>query len=346
MNRRIALCFFSLIVLLCNLQYFCVFGGIAHPIFASGVTLQEFSLSSGHDPWGTTVDSNGHVWLAIPSCDPTPTCTSNLPPGEIAEFNPSTSSWMYTYQLPAGYAQPIFLTFDAQGQLWFSLPMGNSIGMFNPANSTFQQWPVPTANAGPWDLAIDHNGKIWFTERYTNKIGRFDPVTQTFKEVSTPASNSNPYGIAVDASDNVWFTENNSSVSLIGEYTSGGQLQEYKIRNSLPDNLTPHLITVDPSGNIWWTEGWVGMIGELKAAQAVPGTTNGVAEYAYQAVCNSCPEHTSGISVDGNGLVWFDDAEQGIIGSFPDTGTGSFAMFSVPSTNGHPHDGLTVDGKN
>ena len=72
-------------------------------------------------------------------------------------------------------------------------------------------------------------------------------------------------------------------------------MQEYKIRYNPPGGLTPHLITVDPNGNIWWTEGWVGMIAELKVAQAVPGTNNGVTEYAYQKVCPSCSEHTSGI---------------------------------------------------
>ena len=322
-------------------------GGYAlHQARASGVTAQDFYIPSGQDPWGTALDGNGHVWLAFPGCDPGPMCSSNTPPGKIAEYNPASSSWMNTYQLPSGYAQPLFLAFDSQGKLWFPMPMNNSLGMFNPLNNTFQQWAVPTAGAGPWDVAIDHNGNVWFTERYTNKIGRFDPATQTFFEVSTPVANSNPYGIVVDASNNVWFTENNPAVALVGEYTSGGQLREYKIRNTVPNSLTPHLITVDPNGNIWWSEGWVGMIAELKVAQAAPGTNNGVTEYAYQKVCASCSEHTAGIGVDGNGLVWFDDSEQGIFGSFPDSGSGSFATYNAPTAAGHPFDGLTIDGQN
>jgi hypothetical protein len=234
-----------------------------HAQQAGGITLQDFYISSSSDPWGTAFDSNGNVWLAIPGCDPSPTCSSGTPAGKLAEFNPGTK--------------------------------------------TFQQWAVPTASAGPWDVAVDHTGMIWFTEHYGNQLGRFDPVAQTFKEVATPASNSQPYGIVVDASNNIWFTENNSSVALIGEYTSAGKLQEYKIRTSVPSGLTPHLITVDPNGNIWWTEGWVGMLGELKIMLAVPGTTNGVTEYAYQKICSTCNSHTSGISVDRHGLIWFDE---------------------------------------
>ena len=318
----------------------------AHAELQYSVTTSDFYIPSSLDPWGTTFDSKGNVWLAIPGCDPTPMCDSNTPPGEIAEFNPASSSWITTYQLPSDYAQPLFLAFDAQGRLWFPLPMGNSIGMLDPSNNTFQQWVVPTLNSGPWDVAIDHNGKVWFTEHYTNQIGRFDPVTQTFMEVPTPALNSQPYGIVVDTSNNVWFTENNSSVALIGEYTSGGKLQEYKIRTSSSSGLTPHLITIDPSGNIWWSEGWVGMIGELNIALAVPGTNNGVTEYAYNPPCSTCGEHTSGISVDSNGLIWFDDSLQQIFGSFPDSGSGSFTTYNIPTANGHPHDGLNVDGQN
>ena len=331
------------------------FGIVGHDVHstyaqqAGGVTLQEFYIPSSSDPWGTAFDSNGNVWLAIPGCDPSPTCNPNTPPGEIAVFNPANSNWIKTYQLPSGYAQPLFLAFDAQGNVWFAMPMDNSIGMLNPATNTFQQWAVPTANAGPWDVAIDHNGKIWFTEHYTNKIGRFDPATHTFMEVATPASNSQPYGITVDASNNVWFAENNSSVALIGEYTSGGQLQEYKILNTPSSGLTPHMITVDPNGNIWWTEGWTGMIGKLNISQAVPGTNNGVTEYAYAPTppCTTCGgEHTSGISFDSNGLIWFDDSLQDIFGSFPDSGSGSFSLYNVPTSNGHPNDGLNVDGQN
>ena len=329
---------------------FSMFGNETQHTFAQSlsVSVSDFNIMSGQEPWGTTFDSKGNVWVAVPGCDPSPTCSPSTPPGKIEAYNPAASSWIATYQLPSGYAQPLFLAFDAQGNLWFPMPMANSIGMLNPVAKTFQQISVPTSGAGPWDIAIDQNGKIWFTEHYTNKIGELDPSTDTITEISTPASNSQPYGIVVDASNNIWFTENNSAVALIGEYTSGGVLNEYKIRNTTSVNLTPHLITIDPTGNIWWTEGWAGKIGELKATKAVPGTKTGVTEYAYPRICTSCTSaHTSGISVDGYGQIWFDDSEQETFGSFPDTGTGSFSIYFAPTTqNGHPHDGLNVDSQN
>lgn len=310
------------------------------------VTATDYYIPSGSDPWGTAFDGQGNVWVAIPGCDPSPTCNSNTPPGKIAEFNSGSLNWSATYQLPSDYAQPLMLAFDSQGMLWFTMPMNNSIAKFDPSARTFQQWTVPTASSGPWGITIDQNGNIWFTEHYTNKIGRFDPSNQSFMEVATPASNSQPYGITVDGSNNIWFTENNSAVALIGEYTAQGKLNEYKIRTDSTSGLTPHLITVDPNGNIWWTEGWVGKIAELVVSEAQPGTNNGVTEYTYQRLCSTCGVHASGISVDSNGLIWFDDSLQSIFGSFPDSGSGSFTLYNTPTSNSHPHDGLRVDGQN
>jgi hypothetical protein len=142
----------------------------------------------------------------------------------------------------------------------------------------------------------------------------------------------------------VWFTENNSAVALIGEYTAGGHLQEYKIRNSTVGGLTPHLITVDTHNDIWWTEGFVGRLGKLNVVQATPGTNNGVTEYAYAQSCSTCGAHTSGISIDGNGLIWFDDSLQSIYGSLSPQGT--FMTYNTPTSSSHPHDGLQADGQN
>jgi virginiamycin B lyase len=303
----------------------------------------DYPVDAGADPWGTAFDSQGNIWVAVPGCDPSPNC-STTNPGRIEEFSPSAQSWIADYQLPAGYRQAAFLAVDSTGNIWFPLFGADALGRFDPATQTFTRWAVPTPAAGPWDIAIDHNGNIWFTEHYVNKIGEFNPATQTFTQVATPAANSQPYGITVDSGNNIWFTENNPSVALIAEYTSAGQLQEFKIRATLPGtSLTPHLIAVDPGGNVWWTEGWTGMIGELNPAQASPGTTNGVTEYAYPRICGACGTHASGISVDSSGTVWFDDSLQGLFGSYS-PGTGSFDVSATPSADSHPHDGMNVDG--
>ena len=345
MMRDKKILLYSFVFVLLSVSASVTFASIHTTRAASTLTVTDYHVPSGLDPWGTTFDSSGNVWVAVPGCNPNPDCGNNTAPGKIEVFNPSTSTWAKTIQLPSG--QALFLAFDSAGDLWFPLFHTNQLGEYD-ITGAFHFWTMPTAASGPWDAVFDQNGKLWITEHFVNKVAEFDPMTGTFvNEYATTASNSQPYGITVDAANNIWFTENNSSVAKIGEVTSAGVVQEYPIRTTSNSNLTPHLITVDPTTqNIWWSEGFVGMIGKLKASAAVPGTNTGISEYAYPQLCKGCGTHASGISVDGNGLIWFDDSLQNTFGSFPATGTGSFSMYTAPSSRSHPHDGLRVDSLN
>jgi streptogramin lyase len=316
-------------------------GAPAQSSLALGISSVSDYAVPGSFPWGTAFDRSGRVWVALPGCDLAPSCPGSTPAGKIALFDPKTQSWVTIVSLPAGYGQPLFVAVDQTGNVWFTMPVTNTIGRYDPVSTTVAQWAVPRPSAGPWGITIDSKGTIWFTEHYVNQIGSFDPTLRTFHEVATPASNSQPYGITVDASDDIWFTENTDSVALIGEYTNEGVLKEYKIRTTPTEDtdLTPHLITVDPHGNIWWSEGWASAIGRLNVADAEPGTNNGVTEYPYHGT------HTSGISADKQGLIWLDDSLQNTFGSFP-IGGGSFSFYASPSAGGHPHDGLNVDAEN
>jgi streptogramin lyase len=316
--------------------------GALHPILQSeaDASVVDFAIPAGANPWGTAFDSQGHVWVALPGCDPSPQCPAGAAPGKIAVFDPTTKTWIKTIQLPGGYGQPLFLAFDKNGAVWFPMLSTNSLGKYDPNQDTFHQWTVPTANAGPWAVAVDKSGIVWLTEHYTNQIASFNPTTQTFKEIATPDANSQPYGITVDAQNNVWFTQNVDTVAAIDEYTTAGVLNVYKVRSTSTagTGLTPHQLTTDANGNIWWSEGWVTMAGMLNVAQASSGTNNGVTEYNYTG-----SGHTSGISTSPDGRIWVTDSLMNAVGYIP-VGGGSFTLYNVPGN--HPHDGLNVDGQN
>ena len=235
-----------------------------------------------------------------------------------------------------------------------------SIGEYDTGGN-WHQWTVPTAQASPLDLTFDQYGHLWFTELSSNKIGEFDPGSQTFKETGTPTGNSRPYGITANdpTTHSIWFTENNGSVHRIGRITPNadgtinGSIQEYLTNSSSQNGVTPHLITYDQNGNIWWSEGYDGSIGKLVINQASNGTNNGVTEYVVPSPgCpvppGACGSHISGIGVDSNGVVWFDDALSSRYGSF-NPSSSQFSIFIIGgcvTNNTHPHDGLTVDSNN
>jgi len=314
--------------------------GISHAQSSTAKNITDYRIPSGSMPWGITFDSAGNVWVAAPGCDLTPRCSAGVAPGKLDAFSSSQNKWVKSVSLPGNYGQPLFVAVDRSGLVWFSMPMTNTIGAYNPARNSFKQWSLPTSSSGPWGIAVDKTGNVWVAEHYSYRVASFNPSTQRFKEYATSSTNSQPYGITVDGSNNVWFTENVDAVAKIGEVSAKGKLLEYKIRNSntAGTGLTPHLITVEPSGNIWWSEGWVSSIGTLKVSAAKPGTNRGVTEYSYSGNGNS---HTSGISAGKDGRIWLDDALQNTVGYFSGR---SFSFVHAPGN--HPHDGLNVDANN
>ena len=314
------------------------------------------------EPWGLTFDSSGNIWVASPQCDPNvtsvPICTTIQ--GGIVEYSRQSfkggASPLQSFTVPSGYSSPFFLAFDKSGNLWFTEPVTNAIGELDTSKS-WHQWNVPTSGASPFDLTFDHFGNLWFTEFSANKIGKFNPATHTFTETPTPTPGSRPYGIAGPdpATGSIWFTENNPAVHRIGKFTPGanginGSIQEYLTNSSSAyGGNTPHLITFDNHGNIWWSEGFAGRIGKLVISQATNGTIQGVSEYNVPQPCsNGCGTHISGIAVDSNGTVWFDDSLSSRYGSFVPA-TSSFTLYILGgkvTNNIHPNDGLAVDSNN
>lgn len=311
--------------------------GHAQSQSASAANVAEYRIPTGNNPWGTAIGSDGNVWVAVTGCDPEPRCSGNAGPGKLEVFNAKNNTWLKTISLPHNYGQPLFVAIGKTGLVWFSMPMTNAIGVYNPVRNSFSQWGLPTSGAGPWGITIDKTGNVWVAEHYSYKVAVFNLVTYRFKEYATASTNSQPYGITVDGKNNVWFTENVDTVAKIGEVTANGHFFEYKIRSgsTAGTGLTPHMITVDQHGNPWWSEGWVSSIGTLNVAAAKPGTNRGVTEYKY----NSSTSHASGIGIGPDGRTWFTDSILSEIGTFNGH---SFSLSSRPS-NSHPHDGLNVD---
>lgn len=314
----------------------------------------EITLPSSF-PWGVAFDSKGSAWVAEPGCDPQPFVCSGTRTGSIAQVNRSSFSITKNFTEPSGrgFSSPFFLVPDASGDIWFAEPNTNAIGELTPSqhnsSATWKQWGVPTRNAAPFQLAFDAHGVLWFTEPQANQIGSFNPVTHAFTETATPTARSTPYGITgPDTNGAMWFTENNAAVARVGSFvppTKGtlktSAISEYLTVNSGP-STTVHLITLDHKGHVWWSEGFGGRIGSLTINKAVKGTSHGVNEYPIPA-CQNCNSHVSGIAVDNEGIVWFDDSLRNWVDSYNPT-THTFSAPIQLAQGSHPHDGLAIAG--
>jgi len=132
-------------------------------------------------PWGITVTPQSFVWFTQKLGD------------RLAMLNPWTGV-ITEVPLPVHSPgnEPLYLTNDTDGCLWFTESASNRIGRYVPGSNIFQEWVVPTTASKPHGIAvtprlwqalcgnglrtspINHEGtmSVFFTEEVGNKIGK------------------------------------------------------------------------------------------------------------------------------------------------------------------------------
>ena len=296
-------------------------------------------------PWAIVFDGSGNAWVAEPNCNPAPQCSAP-PNGAIEEFNLSGGhpALVHQYAAPAGHFNPTFLQLDGAGHVWFTDPTNNAIGEVTLSSDTWQEFPTPTANSAPVGLILDKHGNLWFTERNANQIGFYNIGTPGFHETAVATASSQPYGLAYDsAHDIIWFDED--AAANIGKFTVS--LTGTITITIIPVNNVPHLIYMDGAGNLWFSEQGADTIGEYNPTTQV--------NTVFSVAGSICPTPSvtpttctntfiGGVAVDSAGLVWFDETQNGLIGSLNPT-TKAVNLFSLGAGTG-PGDGLNVDSHN
>ncbi len=301
--------------------------------------VNEISTTVG-TPWGVSVDSAGHVWVAEPNCIPLPPSGVCGAPsaGAIDEFGLSggipTRIHSFT---PPTVMNPTFVVGDGSGNAWFTDPTHNAIGEVTAAGK-WTEYTVTTANAAPYDLVLDKHNILWFTEIAADKIGAFNTTTKAMVvETAIPIASSHPLGMAYDSThDVVWFSQN--SVSNVGHFSSATTTISI-IETAVSGNA--HLITLDHTGNVWYSEPM------STPAPLVSELVAGTGTLVDNNACTTNPCNTtfiSGIGADSSGNVWYNDAQNNNVDMLNPTSKAAAVVVTIPGA--HQRDGLAVDGNN
>jgi virginiamycin B lyase len=137
---------------------------------------------------------------------------------------------------------------DGNGNIWFTRPDTDQIGMVDYKTLKVSLWTPPTPHCFPRRMEIDTDGIVWFGEYNAGKIGRFDPKTQKFTEYALPGPEPTPYGFGIDADHYMWYSSYNMDV--IGRFDpKTGKTVEYPFPHS--ENTIREFIR-DAQGRLWY----------------------------------------------------------------------------------------------
>ena len=150
--------------------------GVLDP--ASG-DMQVFDAPRGRGPYGITGTPSGDVWFSsLAGSYLARVDLDNL--GEVEVIDPPTPN--------AGVRR---VWSDSEGRLWISEWNAGQVGVYDPADGSWEEWPLPAEGAQAYSVYVDELDAVWLTDFTSDSVVRFDPATEEFEVFPLPGEPGN-----------------------------------------------------------------------------------------------------------------------------------------------------------
>jgi streptogramin lyase len=220
---------------------------------------------------------------------------------------------------------PTQLTDGLNGNIWFTEPNANDVGVFSPTtHSVSTQLPATAAKLDPQGIVttLGASPAVWFTMSAEGQLGKFTtsaPSTPTIYNYSyappTPEYQA-PAGVTTVGTD-VWIAV--PGVNSLEDFSqsAGGGVGGFVVYSLAPANIDvpgfASQLTAGSDGNLWFTEpGGIGIFSlasDTVIAQVSLPTSGGI-------------QVPSAITAGSGNTIWFTE-------SVPGTGTAAVGVIST-----------------
>lgn len=251
----------------------------------------------------------------------TGTPADNYAPDKRATFCQSendtrSTKYITEFKIPTACTQPLSITTDPSGNVWFTETNTGKLAKFDPATDTFQEFDNPLWQKGEksmtWGIYYAPDGNIWFSDSQHNLIWKFDTQTKTYSRFVFPKSfgqsEAFPQVLKPDGADLVVNDFTGRKVSIFSTNQTGGDLKTIDINSPGNFNFTSD-VTVDASGKIWFTVWTYQLGGDL--VNYDPQTSH-FSNYTLPSGILA----PNGISIGPRGDIWITDTASSMFISF------------------------------
>lgn len=135
--------------------------------------VEVFDAPRGRGPYGIATTPGGDVYYA--SLAGSHIAKIDIETGDVTVIEPPT---------PNQGARRIWS--DSEGRLWVSEWNAGQLGMYDPADESWQEWRLPGDNPMPYAVYVDERDDVWMSDFGNNSLVRFDPETETFETYAIP----------------------------------------------------------------------------------------------------------------------------------------------------------------
>ena len=193
---------------------------------------------------------------------------------------PLSNQYVKEYKIPTECTQPLAITVDHNGQVWFAETNTGDLAKFDPLTETFTEYNNTTweevekifivsaleNDAQPtklrsmiWGIDYFPDGSVWFTDETTDAIWKFSIDEETNDRISYSQIDENksslPQKLVIDGSKIIINDFSGGRLSFLDYAQDRDGLRHYSIPSVVPDAVTSDF-AIDSEKNVWYTN-WV-----------------------------------------------------------------------------------------
>jgi len=274
------------------------------------------------------------------------------------------------YKIPTACTQPLAITVDHNGIVWFAQTNTGKVAKFDPLTETFTEYDnsvwenvekifVASAienNAEPtklrsmmWGMDYFPDGSVWFTDEATDAIWKFSIDDESYNRISYSQTvldkASLPQKLVIEGSKIIINDFTGGRLSFLDYAQDREGLRHYAIPSVVPDAVTSDF-AIDSGKNVWYTN-WVPSGQGILVKFDYPGyefqltqgeVTQGLLLQDFVEWYNFPPGLTTpnGVTVGPDQKVWLADTSSNYFFSF-DPKTEEFTKYttSIPTIDSY-----------
>ena len=191
-----------------------------------------------------------------------------------------SNEYVKEYKIPTACTQPLAITVDHSGMVWFAQTNTGKVAKFDPLTETFTEYTNPVweqiekmfvlssieNNMEPtklrsmiWGIDYLPDGSIWFTDENTDAIWKFSIDTESYSRITyskmEEGSSSLPQKLVIEGSKIIINDFTGGRLSFLDYAQDKQGLLHYSIPSVMEDAVTSDF-AIDSDKNVWYTN-WI-----------------------------------------------------------------------------------------
>ncbi|ABK77149.1 streptogramin lyase [Cenarchaeum symbiosum A] len=272
----------------------------------------------------------------------TGTPADNFPDVQRAQYcgtgEASSSRFITEYKIPTDCTQPLAITTDPDGNVWFAQVNTGRIAKFDPATEEFAEYDNPRwpqqGRSMFWGIDY-HEGELWYTDEAYDSIWKYSVENGTYDRLDYPASDDSlPQKIEVSEERIIINDFTGGKITFLGMEGEASEYEEFPVPVNatlsdtgdaihgydLPSPVNYSLagdFGLDAAGNIWYTNWIFQGSGVLVRFDPDGYSANAsAADYLRVYELPADMETPNGAAVGPDGRIWIADTSSSFFFSF------------------------------